>query len=213
MIVVLLVVVLVVANQPEPVSAEVYEDMPAEWVGRRVLGNPDAPVVLQAWEDFLCPACSQWNRTVKPQLMENYIAQEGGVAGGQVRLEFHHFPLSGHEPGTSLAAQASECAADQGMFWAYHDRLFAATNEGQPAFTIERLTRYADDLGLDTNQFSQCLINQEYFDEVRGSASEAIALGLNSTPSVIVNGQLMENPFDYQALTAEIRRLIEAAEQ
>ena len=211
-VVVVLVALLVYFNRPKPVSAEAYEDFPAEWVSRRSLGNPDAPVVIQGWEDFRCPACSQWTRTIKPQLMESFISPNGSVDAGSVRFEYHYFPLTSHGETAFLAAQAAECAADQGGFWVYHDRLFNATDEGPSGFTMDRLQAYADELGLDGQALSQCVIGQEHADEVQASLGEAISKGLNSTPSIIINGQLIEDGFDYQALSAEIRRLIEAAD-
>ncbi|MEZ4831846.1 MAG: thioredoxin domain-containing protein [Caldilineaceae bacterium] len=211
-IILLLVVLLVVANQPTPVSAEVYEGFPEEWVTRDSLGNPDAPVVIQGWEDFRCPACSQWTRTIKPQLMANYIQPDGAVDAGSVRFEYHYFPLTSHGETAFLAAQAAECAADQGGFWVYHDRLFNATDEGPAGFTLDRLQSYANEVGLDGAALSQCVVSQKYAEEVNASVAQAISMGLNSTPSIIVNGQLIENGFDYQALSAEIRRLIEQAD-
>lgn len=211
-IVVLIVVALVIANQPAPVSAEAYEGYPAEWVGRRTLGNPDAPVVIQMWEDFRCPACAQWTQMIKPELMANYVSPEGTVEPGSVRLEYNYFPLTSHGETAFLAAQAAECAADQGAFWVYHDRLFRSTNEGPAGFTLDRLSAYAQELGLDSNRLSQCVVSQEYGDEVQASVGQAIGLNLNSTPSIIVNGRLMPEPFNYQALSDEIQRLVEAAE-
>jgi protein-disulfide isomerase len=210
-VVLLLVIVLVIANRPTPVSAEVYEGLPSTWVERRSLGNPDAPVVIQAWEDFRCPACAAWAQQIKPRLLNNYISPDGEIAGGMVRLEFHHFPLTSHGETAINAAQASECAADQGMFWPYHDRLFTVTNEGPAGFTIDRLTNYAGELGLDRNQFSQCLLSQKYFNDVQRSVGQAISMGLDATPSVLINGQRLPQPFDYQALTSEIQRLVTAA--
>jgi protein-disulfide isomerase len=210
-IVVLLVVVLVVANQPRSVSAEVYEGYPSEWVGRRVLGNPDAPVVVQAWEDFRCPACAQWTQVIKPQLMQNYISPDA-ENGALVRFEYHYFPLTSHGETALLAAQAAECAADQGAFWVYHDRLFTATNEGAAGFTLDRLAAYATELGLNANQLTQCVVSQEYFDEVQASAAEALSLRLDSTPSILINGRRFEEPFNYQGLTDEIKRLAEEAQ-
>ncbi|RME55716.1 MAG: DsbA family protein [Caldilineae bacterium] len=205
-VVVLLVVVLfVVLNQPAQVTASNYEEIPADWIDRTAIGSPDAPVTIQAWEDFRCPACASWNQTVKPQLLANE------VANGQVRLEFHHFPLSQHEPGASMAAQASECAADQGAFWPYHDRLFAAQNEGANAYLAENLIKYAEELGLDKDQFTQCLTGQEHLADVQASLNQAIAQNLRSTPTVILNGVPVDNPMDYQALSAEIARLVAAA--
>lgn len=207
-VLVLLVVVIFAVlnqNQPQGVAANDYAQIPARWIERTAIGSPDAPVTIQAWEDFRCPACASWGQRVKPQLLANE------VASGQARLEFHHFPLSQHEPGASMAAQASECAADQGAFWPYHDRLFAAQNEGANAFTAERLIGYADELGLDSRQFTQCLTNQTHMPAVRESLNQALALNLRSTPSLLINGAPVENPMDYPGLAAEIARLAAAA--
>lgn len=205
--VVLLVVLLLAFNNRQTAGAIEAPDVPAEWLNGTVMGNPDAPVTVQAWEDFLCPACRQWTTTVEPQLIDDYIKS------GDVKLEFHQFPLSGHAPGSNMGAMASLCANDQGAFWTYHSRLFMAQDQGQAGYTIDALTRYADELGLDSRELLQCMSSQKYRDEVAASASEAIQLGLNATPSILVNGQLMENPFDYNALTAMIEQELAAAGQ
>jgi protein-disulfide isomerase len=211
-VVLLLVVALVMLNRPAPVSAEVYEGLPSDWVERRTLGNPDASIVIQTYEDFRCPACAQWSQQIKPLIVDNFVGPDG-EGGGAVRLEYHYFPLSSFGETSIQAALGAECAADQGGFWPYHDRLFLATNEGPAGFTLDRLTSYAAEVGLNRDQFSQCLFAQQHFNEVQRSLSQAISLGLDSTPSVLVNGQRMAQPFDYPALTAEIRRLLAAAGQ
>lgn len=206
-LVLIVVLVMALSNQPAAVSAADYSELPANWINRNVIGNPDAPVVLQAWEDFLCPACGSWNQMIKPRLMDDYITD------GKVQLEFHHFPLSQHEPGASTAAQSAECAADQGAFWPMHDKLFAGQNSGAAAFSAERMIQYAEELGLDSRDFTQCLTGQQHFDNVRGSLNQAMSLGLNSTPSLLINGALVDNPMDYEAVSAEIDRLLAAAGQ
>ena len=111
-----------------------------------------------------------------------------------------------------MGAIASECAADQQAFWPFHDRLFqVAGSSGQAGFQAERLVGYARELGLNENQFSQCLLGQEHRTAVENSVGEAISAGLNSTPSVLVNGKPIAQPFDYNAIKAEIDRLLEAA--
>lgn len=205
--VVLLVVVLLALNSRQSVTAIEAPDVPAEWVNGTVMGNPDAPVTIQAWEDFLCPACRQWTSEVEPQLIEDYIKT------GDVKLEFHQFPLSGHAPGSNMAAEASLCASDQGAFWTYHSRLFMAQDQGQSGYTIDALTRYADELGLDSRALLQCMSSQQYRDQVAASANEAIAIGLNATPSILVNDTRMANPFDYNELTALIEQELAAAGQ
>jgi len=203
----LIVGVVMLSNRGASGAAEIAPpDVPAEWVNRNVLGNPDAPVTVQTWEDFLCPACEKWASDVEPILFRDYIQS------GDVKLEFRHFPLQIHSPGSELGAMASECAADQGAFWPYHDRIFReAANRGQPALQMEKLVDYAGDLGLDEKQFLQCLSGQTHRDAVTASVTEAITMGLNSTPSILVDGQLMDNPFDYNALKTQIDQQLEAA--
>jgi protein-disulfide isomerase len=150
----------------------------------------------------MCPACRQWTTNVEPQLIEDYVKT------GQVRIEFHQFPLSIHAPGAEMAAQASLCANDQGSFWPYHNRLFPAQDQGQAGYTIDALVRYADELGLDSRALMDCMSSQKYRDQVTASVNEAIALGLNATPSILVNGVRMENPFDYEG---EMKSLIDYA--
>jgi protein-disulfide isomerase len=174
-------------------------DVPAEWIDGATIGDPAAPVVIQAWEDFLCPACQQWTRDVEPQLLNDFIKT------GKARLEFHQFPLQQHAPGAQMASQASLCAADQNMFWPYHDRLFqAASTRGQAGLEIRQLTTYAREVGLDEARFTQCMNNQEMRNAMAESLTQAQQLGLNSTPSVLVNGQLIASPFDYNSLMAAI---------
>ncbi len=187
------------ANEQEPAEQALdYSGIPAAWQNRNVLGDPDAPVTVQAWEDFRCPACAAFNQRVKPGLVENYIAS------GQVKLEFHHFPLQQHEPGASLAAQASECAADQGQFWVYHDRVFEATASGPSAFLMERLIDYAAELELDEASFTSCLTNQTHLITISESLQQARTDGHNSTPTVLVDGVRVDNPLDYDVVSAVI---------
>ena len=83
------VVLAVAAGGGEP-TAETpdYSGVPSAWQNRHILGDPNAPVTVQAWEDFRCPACAAFNQRVKPGLLENY------VVSGKVKLEFRHFPLA-----------------------------------------------------------------------------------------------------------------------
>lgn len=174
-------------------------DVPAEWINGATIGDPAAPVVIQAWEDFLCPACQQWTSAVEPQLFADYVKT------GKVRLEFHQFPLQQHAPGAQMSSQASLCAADQNVFWPYHDRLFqAASTRGQAGVEIGQLTTFASEVGMDEAAFSQCMNNQTHMQTMVQSLGEAQQLGLSSTPSILVNGQLIADPFNYNSLIAAI---------
>ena len=110
-----------------------------------------------------------------------------------------------------MAAMASLCANDQNAFWRYHSRLFPAQDQGQAGFTIDALVRYADELGLDSSALLECMSSQKYRDEVTASGEEAIALGLNATPSILVEGTRLSNPFDYNELKAAIDSALAAS--
>lgn len=197
--IVAIVVGLIVFNERRTISAPVSQpDVPAEWINRTSLGSPDAPVVIQLWEDFLCPACQTFSRTVKPQLVEEYVKT------GKVRLEFNHFPLQQHAPGSFLTALAAECAADQNLFWPYHDKAFQVISaEQQRGATFEKLTEFARTVGLNEQEFQACMTAQRHQSTINASLARASQLGLRFTPSVIVNGQLLENS-SYPSVKAAI---------
>lgn len=199
LLVALVIAMLIFNNRTSNVSSTTYSSMPAEWIDRTSLGDPNAPVVIDMYEDFLCPACQQWTAQVKPQLVEDFVKT------GMVRLQFNQFPLQQHNPGAIMASQASECAADQGLFWPYHDRVFqGAASRGQAGTTFEALMGYARDLGIDEPAMRTCMSSLVHQQTVVDSLNRVAQLGLNSTPSILVNGQLMAQPFDYNALVAAI---------
>ncbi len=201
----ILLAVMLNSRQTPTVTASSY-DVPAEWVNGNVLGNPDAPVTIQTWEDFICPACQQWTATVKPRVFEEY------VKSGQVKLEFRQFPLSQHNPGATMAAQASLCAADQNGFWPYHDRLFQeASARGQAAMELQELVKYADEAGLDGQALLQCMNAQTHARTALDEVNQAISNGYNSTPTIVINGQPSPQAYSWEGLKAEVDRLLAAA--
>jgi hypothetical protein len=183
--------------------APVELDLPAGWVEGQRMGNPEATVVVQAWEDFLCPHCQDWTAQIEPRLIEEYVKT------GKIRFEYHFLPLQGFEPGSSMGAQAGLCAADQNAFWPYHDLLFAtAGTRGQTGFTLERLVKNAEELGLDANEFRLCLSSQRHRSTIDASLQEAAGLQLTATPSLLINDKRMGNPFDYATIQTEIDQLV-----
>jgi len=196
------VTLVILNNRQATPTAATQIALPADWIQGKTIGKPDAKVVVQAWEDFRCPHCREWTTTVEPQLFNDYIKT------GKARLEFHLFPLQGFEPESSIAGMAAECAADQNLFWPYHDRLFAAQDQGLDAYTQGGLTAIAKVVGLDEAKFTQCFASLRHQSTVADSEQQAVSLGLNSTPSILINGKQMGAPFDYTALKAEIDRLL-----
>jgi protein-disulfide isomerase len=146
------------------------------------MGVSTAPVQVVEWADYQCPFCGAFARTVQPELVKAYVAT------GKVCFEYQDFAFLG--PESVLAAEAADCAMDQGNFWQYHDSLFAnqgAENSG--AFSPERLGELAAQMGLDTRQFSQCLTSGSHREAVLALRQDGIEHGIHGTPSLIVNGQ------------------------
>ena len=186
-VIVALVVGIIVFNENRAKSAPVAQpDVPATWIDRTVVGSPDAKVVVQLWEDFLCPTCQTFATTIKPVLMADYVTP------GKVRIEYHYFPLTQHEPGATMSALAAECASDQGMFWPYHDRVFQMTKvDQQRAVQYDNLVGYATAMGMDGQKFGTCLSSQEHRETISGSLAQAQQLNLQGTPSIFVGDKLL----------------------
>jgi protein-disulfide isomerase len=132
-----------------------------------------------------------------------------------VRFSYQHIILLG--PESQLAAEASECAADQGAFWDYHDRLFdAQQGKNKGAYRTENLIRYAAELGLETVTFSNCLDTGIYTQTVREESATAASLGIRGTPSFLINGRPLigAQPFEVfqQYIEAEISKVRSSSE-
>jgi protein-disulfide isomerase len=161
------------------------------------LGSENAPVVVVEYGDYQCPACGQFATIVKPKIVEEF------VNSGQVRFVFRSFQFIGEE--SQWAAEAAECANEQGKFWEFYDKLYSSqAGENAGAYRKENLEGFAAELGLKTEQFNQCLATGKYEDKVKAETLEAQTLGLRSTPSVFVNGELVEGGGQYEILSAKI---------
>jgi protein-disulfide isomerase len=171
------------------------------------MGDPNAPIMVEEYSDFQCPACRVWYQTVEPEIVENYVKT------GQVYLVYRHYPflddrVAGSE--SDQSANASMCAAEQNRFWDYHDLLFTnQTGENIGAFSNRRLVAFAESLGLDMEAFNACFNSNAYSNEINRDTSQAAALGLPGTPSILVNGQrLADNSL--QTLQGQIEALLAA---
>ena len=148
-----------------------------------VKGNPDASVVLVEYSDFQCPACAQF---------EPYVEDIMAKYGDQIRFEYRHFPLLNIHPNAVPAAQAAEAAAQQGKFWEMHDKLFANQTTWSTSPTpIRFFEQYAEEIGLDMDQFKLQLNSSVITNAIRDSFNEARGLGLSSTPSFFLNDEKM----------------------
>ncbi len=154
---------------------------------RYVKGEPDAPLRITEFVDFRCPSCA---------LAHDYLTYLRATNKGAVRVVFHHYPLDqacnplDHQvhPSSCAAAIASECAGEQDAFWDYADRLFA----DQKRFSRADLVAYAEALELDLERFESCLQDTRIADRVRQDVEEGRRLAISATPTLIINGRVIE---------------------
>lgn len=152
-------------------------------VKTHVKGNPDAAVVLVEYSDFQCPACAQFQPVVD-EIVATY--------GDQLRFEYRHFPLLQIHPFAEPAARAAEAAGQQGKFFEFHDLLFInQTTWSQSGNPMPFFLQYAEELGLDMEQFTRQMRSSVLRDQVRAQFNEAREYGFTGTPSFLLNGQRM----------------------
>lgn len=179
------------------------------------LGKSDAPVTVVEFSDFQCPFCAAVNgvkndvynqivagspgwEPVVPNLKKDYIDK------GLVKFVYRDFSFLGEE--SDLAANAALCAADQGKYWQYHDKIFESQKgENQGALKEEKLKSLGLQLGLDSDKFNSCISGKTHLQEVKDSTSNARIYGVSGTPAFFVNGKIIPGgAVPYSAVKAEI---------
>jgi protein-disulfide isomerase len=185
----LLVVLAVVWPQLRPVG-EIVTVTPASLpdADGLSLGDPNAAVTIDVFEDFQCPACRSFTESTEPLIIQNL------VAAGKARYVFHNYPfLDGNGVGSGesdQAANASMCANEQGKFWDMHNILYANWNgENQGAFSNRRLQAMAESIGLDMDAFNSCFNANKYEAEIQADFDLGGEMGVSGTPTVFVNRQ------------------------
>ena len=141
------------------------------------LGDKNAPVTIVSFEDFQCPFCKRAFDQTFPQLKKDYIDT------GKVKYVYRDFPLSFH-PQANAAAEAAECADEQGQFWDYHSAIFNNQNRLGRDLYIE----LAGQFNLDIDKFTQCIDNGEMKQEVQADTSYGSQIGVSGTPTFFING-------------------------
>jgi protein-disulfide isomerase len=161
------------------------------------LGSADAPVVIEEYADFQCPYCGMVARLTVPQIVEEYVET------GKARFIFFDYPL--HPGKSELGAEAARCGGDQGAYWPMQEVLFGRMAEwGQKRNPSGQFRQYAEALGLDGGAFAECMESHRYRDVVMASQRRARQLGLNSTPTFIINGRRVTGAMGYDQMAAMI---------
>jgi len=161
-----------------------------------ILGNKGAKVTIVEFSDFQCPFCSSLWKDTLPQIKKDYIDT------GKVKFAYRHYPLVAIHPNAQKAAEASECANEQGKFWEYHDKLFENQSEWEGQAAADALTSfasYADTIGINGATLKSCVDSGKFADAVTKDADEGTTAGVNGTPATYVNGLLVSGAQPYSA--------------
>ena len=178
------------ANVPAPTVAQEHEDGSIH-----VRGPSNAPVTLEVYGDFQCPSCATATAMVD-ELQKQYC--------DQLRVVFLEFPLAMHQHALE-AAMAAEAAGVQGHFWEMHDMLYRYQPVWSSASNVTPLfAAYAESLGLDVNRFRNDAKSAEIQARVVSDGDGGVARGVKNTPTIFVNGRMVENAFRREVLQEAI---------
>jgi len=169
--------------------------------GDQIKGDKNAKVELIEYSDFQCPACSYYY----PYL--NQITEE---LSGQIRFAYRHFPLSYHK-NAELAARAAEAAGKQVKFWEMYNLIFESQDTWSDSNdAINTFTVFATSLGLDMNKFNADINSQEVKDKVANDLKSGVDIGVDATPTFILNGQKLDpSTLNPQTLREQINTAIQ----
>jgi len=164
------------------------------------MGDPNAPVVIEEFSDFQCPACQFFHEETFEQVVDEYVRT------GDVYYIFRPFPFIGKESQT--ATLGGYCAAEQGLFWEYSNIVFAnQIGENAGSFTSARLEAMADIIGLDAD-FAKCLSEGRYQDLVDADFQAAQDAGVDSTPSFLINGARLSGALPFETFQGYIEQAL-----
>jgi protein-disulfide isomerase len=143
--------------------------------GELFKGAISAQVAIIEYGDFECPFCGQFMREVYPQIISKYISTV------KVKYFYRDLAMPMH-PHALSAARAARCAGEQGKLWEMRESLFA----NQAALADKDLSSRAQELGLDTGKFVECVSSERYTEDIRRSFSEAQKMGIGGTPTFLL---------------------------
>ena len=174
-------------------SAEVLIDLavPVDVERDHIRGPAEAPVTLLEYGDLECPFCGQAETVVRELLADS----------GDLRYVWRHLPLNDVHPRAQVAAEATELASEQGLFWEMHDLLLAHQDELRP----QDLIRFAGELGLDGEQFAEDLRRHTVAGRIAEDVDSADLSNVTGTPTFFINGIRHQGAYDVDSLRASVK--------
>lgn len=182
-------------SRPTPIAASVLQGSQSELFATPnppsvdndpAFGPEDAKVTMIEFSDFQCSFCKEFFDQTYPRLKHDY--------GDTIRFVYRDFPMTNVHPEAQAAAEAAECAREQGRFWEYHDALFTHQDQLSAKYYFE----LAQQLGLDQDTFGHCLRGGKYTLEVANDFGDGLNSGVQGTPTFYINGRMVvgAQPYD-----------------
>lgn len=157
------------------------------------LGSETAPVVIVEFADYQCGYCRQWYQEVYSKVMAEY--------GDRIRFIFRDYPLDFH-PDSQPAAEAANCAGEQGRYWEYQYQMWGPGD----ALDSASLRRYAQAAGVNLSEFDACVRENRYAEEIQQDMLDGMRNGVNGTPAFLINGRLIPGALPYDTFSALIEQ-------
>ena len=174
-------------------------------VDHQTVGRPDAPITIEVFSDFQCPACKLFVTTELASLLNDFVRP------GFARIESRDIDVidrGGSTESVELAA-AGACAADQGRYWTFHDLVFwnqGRENKGDHDAAF--IAKVANGAGLDMATFQACDARADLRQAVRQATSDAASIGLTATPTLRINGRTITGVPPYADLKSYLTQLL-----
>jgi protein-disulfide isomerase len=200
-VVVIFAAVAVFSNKEESLPTETKQ---IDVTGQPSLGEKDAPVTVVEFGDFKCPSCKTWGEKIYPKLVNDYIET------GQVKFSFVNVLFHGKESTLGSIAAESVYERNPDSYWAFHQALFDAQpveNHDGLWITPEKILEIASAFPeIDQTLLKEDMEQQATMESVKIDEDLVKESGVSMTPSIVINGKMLENPFDYEAIKAVIEQ-------
>lgn len=203
----LLIALVVVNNMKSDTSNNVSFDKKPSMEGQPVLGDPDAPVTVVEFGDFKCPACKAWSQNFYPQLVKDYV-ETGKVKFAYINVLFH-----GEESKLGSLAAESVFKQNPESFWIFNKEMFKAQpteNHDGLWITNEKILEIASSIpNIDVEKLENDINNKTEIEEVNKDSQLVEEFKVELTPSIMINGTMVEDPFDYERIKFLIDQALE----
>lgn len=170
---------------------------------RPFLGDENAPVTLVEFADFKCPACKVWSSDVYSQIEKDFIET------GKAKIYFMNFPIIAADSITAMEAARSVYKQDPASFWVLYEKLYENQKDESEAWaTTEYLTELITEYtpNIDVEQVKKDIENNTYYNDIEDDYNQGIKANVKGTPTLFIDGKMMDSAFDYEKITDAIEK-------